>query len=217
MLSVESRVIQELNAAIGPKSDNLSKSHELVDKYVKQLNSIEEKVRTRQNLHITDPDQCLRFHYLQLSASPILKSTFEGAKHSIDDADERLRNADEYIAKIDKKISGFKEINDNISTNLEKIHELEHLIEYYKVLQDVQDISNELTSCIHSKEEQKIVNLFLSLCGCPSSQDSVIGRLQDVDAPHMKLYARRMALYWHDIIRAKLSRYANGISPEKLV
>jgi RAD50-interacting protein 1 len=212
MLSVESRVIQELNAAIGPKSDNLSKSHELVDKYVKQLNGIEEKVRTRKNLHIIDV-HCLRFHSFQLSTSPILKSAFEGAKHSIDDADERLQNADDYTAKIDRKIAEFREINENISSNLEKIHELEHLIEYYKVLQDVQDISNELTSCIHSKEEQKIVNLFLSLCGCPSSQDSVIGRLQDVDAPHMKLYARRMALYWHDIIRDKLSRYAKGNDP----
>jgi RAD50-interacting protein 1 len=141
-----------------------------------------------------------------LSNSPNIKSSFDGAKHSIDDANEKLQNSDEYVEKIDKKISGFKEIQENISSHLEKIHELEHLIEYYRVLQDVQDISNELSSCIHSKEEQKIVNLFLSLCGCPSSQDSVIGRLQDVDAPHMKLYARRMALYWHDIIKDKLSR-----------
>jgi RAD50-interacting protein 1 len=74
------------------------------------------------------------------------------------------------------------------------------------VLQDIQDISAELSTCIHSKEDQKIVNLFLSLCGSPESSESVIGRLQEVDAPHMKLYARRMALHWHDIIKEKLSR-----------
>lgn len=97
-------------------------------------------------------------------------------------------------------------VHDNIKEHLTKITELEHLVEYFRVLQDIQDISTDLTNCIHSKDEQKIVNLFLSLSGSPESSDSVIGRLQDVDAPHMKLYARRMALYWHDIIKEKLSK-----------
>lgn len=88
---------------------------------------------------------------------------------------------------------------------MSKITEFEHLVEYYRVLQDIQDINAELTSCIHSKDEQKVVNLFLSLSGSPESDDSVVGRLQEVDAPHMKLYARRMALYWHDVIKEKLS------------
>jgi RAD50-interacting protein 1 len=89
---------------------------------------------------------------------------------------------------------------------LEKISELEHLIEYFRILQDIQDISSELENCIYSKDEQKIVNLFLSLSGSPESSDSVLGRLQDVDAPHMKLYSRRVALYWHEVIVKKLSR-----------
>lgn len=45
----------------------------------------------------------------------------------------------------------------------------------------------------------------MSLSGSPDSLDSVIGRLQDVDAPHLKLYARRVALHWYEIIKEKLS------------
>lgn len=107
---------------------------------------------------------------------------------------------------MNERIEKYKKIHANINENLQKISGLEHLIEYFLVLQDIQDVSSELANCIHSKDEQRIVNLFLSLSGSPDSSDSIIGRLQDIDAPHMKLYARRMALYWHDIIKDKLSR-----------
>lgn len=140
------------------------------------------------------------------NASPILKQTLASAQEVIDDVSEEIHDAEQYQKKIDERIEKFRKIHENIKENLEKISELEHLVEYYRVLQDIQDISTELLNCIHSKDEQRIVNLFLSLSGSPESSDSVIGRLQDVDAPHMKLYARRLALYWHDIIKDKLSK-----------
>lgn len=43
--AMEDRIIAELNAELGSKVDNLARSQGLVDKYVEQLNSIEQKVR----------------------------------------------------------------------------------------------------------------------------------------------------------------------------
>jgi hypothetical protein len=110
-----------------------------------------------------------------------------------------------YEERISKRIEKFKNVQQEIKVYLDKIEGLEHLVEYFRILQDIQDINNELSRCISSKDEEKIVNLFLSLSGSPESTDSVIGRLQDVDAPHLKLYARRVALHWYDIIKQKLS------------
>lgn len=135
----------------------------------------------------------------------MLKGTLESTEEVLHEVDKRIENVDQYKKKVDEKIENYKKIHEGIEEHLTKIKELEHLVEYFRVLQDVQDISTELSNCIHSKDELKIVNLFLSLSGSPESSDSVIGRLQDVDAPHMKLYARRIALYWHDIIKDKLS------------
>ena len=135
-----------------------------------------------------------------------MKKTIESTQEVIDEVDEKLDTVNQYQNKVKQRIEKYKKIHACIQENIQKIRELEHLIEYFRVLQDIQDISSELKNCIHSKDEQKTVNLFLSLSGSPESSDSVIGRLQDVDAPHMKLYARRMALYWHDIIKDKLSR-----------
>lgn len=140
------------------------------------------------------------------NASPVLKQTLEGAQVVLDEVSEKFDDVDRYQKKISDRIEKHKEVHENIKEHLTKISELEHLLEYFRVLQDIQDISAELTNFIHSKDEQRVVNLFLSLSGSPESNDSVIGRLQDVDAPHMKLYARRMALYWHDIIKEKLSK-----------
>lgn len=41
---MEDRIIAEFNAFFGSDVENLSKSKDLVDKYVDQLNGIEEKV-----------------------------------------------------------------------------------------------------------------------------------------------------------------------------
>jgi RAD50-interacting protein 1 len=140
------------------------------------------------------------------NGSPIIKKTLESTRKAIDEVDEEFTKVDQFQTKVNEKIEKYRQVHESIQEHLTKIKDLEHLIEYFKILQDIQDISLELTNCIHSKDEQKIVNLFLSLSGSPESSDSVIGRLQDVDAPHMKLYARRMAFYWHDAIKDKFSR-----------
>lgn len=135
----------------------------------------------------------------------MLKRTIESTEEVLEEVDRRVERVDQYQKRVQETLQKYKKIHEGIEEHLTKIKELEHLVEYFLVLQDIQDISVELTNCIHSKDEQKIVNLFLSLSGSPESTDSIVGRLQDVDAPHMKLYARRMALYWHDIIKEKLS------------
>lgn len=124
----------------------------------------------------------------------------------VNETNEKFEYADIYSKKIQNRIEKFQKVQHEIQSHLEKINELEHLVEYFKILQDIQDISHDLENCIYSKDEQKVVSLFLSLSGSPGSDDSVVGRLQDVDASNMKLYARRIALYWHQMIKQKLSR-----------
>jgi hypothetical protein len=132
-----------------------------------------------------------------------LNETLIGTRQILSDVAEKFDEVHQYQVKISEKIEKHEKIQKLVQANQQKIIEREHLVEYFKVLQDIQDISNELTHCINSKDEQKVVNLFLSLSG---SLNSVNGRLQEVDAAHLKFYARRMALYWHEIIKEKLSK-----------
>lgn len=124
---------------------------------------------------------------------------------SLDTIEETMQDITIYETKIEKHLNKYRKIEHEIHSHLERIEELEKLIEYFRIVQDVQDINHELSRCITSKDDQKVVNLFLSLSGSPESTDSVIGRLQDVDAPNLKLYSRKVAIHWHDVIKQKFS------------
>lgn len=134
-----------------------------------------------------------------------MKEALTESQNAIDSIDEHLEKIKNYEKKVAKHLEKYRKVEDEIHSHLEKINDLERLVEYFRIVQDIQDISHELSKCINSKDEQKIVNLFLSLSGSPESTDSVIGRLQDVDAPNLKLYSRQIAIFWHDTIKKKLS------------
>lgn len=44
-MGIEDRIVAKLNAELGGSVDNISRSKDLVNKYVNQLNIIEEKVK----------------------------------------------------------------------------------------------------------------------------------------------------------------------------
>lgn len=56
------------------------------------------------------------------------------------------------------------------------------------------------------KDDQKSVGLYLSLYGGSDSPNSIIGRLENVEAQNLKSYAERTAIYWYDILKEKLSK-----------
>lgn len=135
----------------------------------------------------------------------MFKVALEESQTALDVIDENLERLNYYGQKVEQHIEKYKQVHVEIQLYLDKIDGLEKLVEYFRIVQDIQDISNELSKCVNSKDEQRIVNLFLSLSGSPESTDSVIGRLQDVDAPNLKMFSRKVALHWHDIIKEKLS------------
>lgn len=113
----------------------------------------------------------------------------------------------------EQKLKLFQGILDSVSGNLKKITTLQHLVEYVKVQRDIEEISEELKSCIKGKDDHKTISLYLSLCGGGDhqSQSSVIGRLRDVEAAHLKDYATKTATYWHDNLLEKFSRDFEGV------
>lgn len=64
--------------------------------------------------------------------------------------------------------------------------------------------SKSLTASI--KDDQKAIGLYLSLYGGSDSSNSIIGRLENVEAHNLKSYAERTAIYWYEILKEKLSK-----------
>lgn len=57
-----------------------------------------------------------------------------------------------------------------------------------------------------NKDDQKTIGLYLSLYGGSDSTNSIIGRLENVEAQNLKTYAERTAIYWYEILKEKFSK-----------
>lgn len=85
-----------------------------------------------------------------------------------------------------------------------KITKLEHMTEYLRVVQEIMDISDELQA--NMKDDEKLVRLYLLLCDEVDSTNSVIGRLEYVEARHLKAFAEKTAVYWYTVLVEKFSK-----------
>lgn len=138
--------------------------------------------------------------------SSVIKTALTDAENASDKLERQIEKVDRFTETLSEKLDFRTSIVAGIGDNLAKIRDLEHLIEYFKILRDIQDISQELKASVGGRDEAKIVGYYLALCGEKESCNSVIGRLQHVEAPHLKTFANQTASYWHDILLEKFSK-----------
>lgn len=140
-----------------------------------------------------------------------LKTSISGGHKHIEELDELIERVTKSGKENEDKVMLFQEILDSVSGHLKKITTLQHLVEYVKIQKDIEEISEELKSCIKGKDDHKTIGLYLSLSGDYQSTNSVLGRLQTIEAANLKDFATKTAVYWHDNLRDKFSRDFEGV------
>ena len=152
---------------------------------------------------------CLTYSSFQLTlssenADPAIKSALETCETKLKEVKEALANLEAFEMKLDDRLEQDEQTIAMVQDKLDEIRHLEHLNEYHILIRDIQNISIELKSCVNSKDESKTIGLYVALSGPMSN--SILDRLSTVDAPHLKMYARNTAIYWHDILKEKFSK-----------
>lgn len=137
--------------------------------------------------------------------TPLAKGIAQLSKYAAN-GEEKLEALERFSATLHQKIETNNTLLGSVGENTEAILQLQHLIGYFRLIRDIQDISQELSACINGVDESKQVELYLSLCGDSYTFDNVLGRTFETDAPNLKLFARRTAFYWHDLLRDKFAR-----------
>lgn len=140
-----------------------------------------------------------------------LKTSISGGHKHVEELDELIERVTKSGKENEDKVMLFQEILDSVSGHLKKITTLQHLVEYVKIQKDIEEISEELKSCIKGKDDHKTIGLYLSLSGDYQSTNSVLGRLQTIEAANLKDFATQTAVYWHDNLREKFSRDFEGV------
>lgn len=128
--------------------------------------------------------------------------------------------------KIEKKLNYYERILDNVNDNLSKVRQLQRILKYFKIMNEIQEIrykysfviillvntnlgtycSNELKNCVYGKDDLKTLKLYIKLCGDESGTQNLLQKIYDCEAPNLQLYGRSTALFWHNILKEKFTK-----------
>jgi len=177
---MENNIIQAINQQIGSDVKHLFKVRSLRYQYQAQFEILEKKLNT-----VVDP---------------------ETLDHFVVTGKSKLAEIENFLSNLNEKIAKNKDLIQSASSETESVFKLQQLISYFKLIRDIEDLSEDLKAAIRGTDESKMVELYLSLCGDSYSSDNVLGRSFETDAPNLKVFARRTALYWHELLTDKFSR-----------
>ncbi|KXJ69082.1 hypothetical protein RP20_CCG000224 [Aedes albopictus] len=190
-MTIEDRVVARFNKELGSEFDALKKNESVLQSYRADL----ERLAGR----ITLPDE---------NCMPELKNAIQSCSWKHTELEEAADNLEAFEEKLMERIEKHKEVLERIDGHLRKIKRLDNMKEYFKILLDIQSISQELTVSIHGKDENKTISLYVALSG---HSNSILDRLSGLESPHLKMYARNTAFYWHDILKEKFSKEFEAI------
>ncbi|XP_055836997.1 RINT1-like protein isoform X1 [Episyrphus balteatus] len=188
MPSIDDRVVEKLNNEIGKDFKKLYRASCLVDTYKQRYKEIEDKL-----------------NYDDENNTSSIRSALQGGEEACKSIDFQMEKLNRFEEKLAAKIHESNRILSGVKPHLEKVRQLQRLVEYLNVVRDIQDISTSLTSAINGRDETKMVNLYLSLSGAHDSSNCVIGRLDAVEAPFLQSFAVRTAVHWHGLLKEKFS------------
>lgn len=120
-------------------------------------------------------------------------------------AEERLESMRQFSDQLREKIEHNETIINAVAEDAEKVVQMQKLVQYLKLVRDIQEISNQLKNTIHGSDESKMVELYLTLCGDSYDDNHLLGRAFQTEAPNLKLFARSTAFYWHDLLKEKFA------------
>lgn len=144
----------------------------------------------------------MQLDHNDLKVPSFLKATLTSGHKKVEELNSLIEDVTASGEKNDQKLILFEEILDSVSDNLRKITTLQNLVQYVRIKQDIEEISDELKSCIKGKDDHKTISLYLSLSG----DHSVLGRLRTIEAANLKDFAMKSAVYWHTSLTEKFSK-----------
>lgn len=140
--AIQQRVIDRINKEIGSDFTNLHKSRQLIENYKKIFTDTKAKVlfstkQNKTNITFSSTFQlCLQDDNIQSDIKSALR-----ASDTISFAIEiQVSKVDEFQSKLSNSLQEYENVLDAVSDPVAKVSQLEHLVEYFRVLDDISNI-----------------------------------------------------------------------------
>lgn len=133
MKNVANKIVERINREVGADIKNLHKCKNIVDEYRQRINVIEAELIVDNN-----------------NIPSKIKSTLAQCRDTHEIVLLESTKIDQFQENLSNKLTGYHKILHGVSNQLNKIRSLQHLVEYFKILKDIQEVRCDLfTYFIH--------------------------------------------------------------------
>lgn len=142
--AVQQRVIDRINKEIGSDITNLNKSRHLIDNYKKIYADTKAKVLFWTKTFLNKTNFTHSFHFKLCLQDDTTRSDIKSALRASDTIsfaiEIQVSKVDEFQSKISNSLQEYEHVLDAVSDPVAKVSQLEHLVEYFRVLDDISNI-----------------------------------------------------------------------------
>ena len=153
MKDVAKNVIERINRDVGTDIKNLYHCKDITSEYAKRVGEIEAEVSVMLfpsfpfdiYLHLHRALMNLFQFYFQLLVEgngipSTIKSALAQCRESHEIIELETAKIDQFQEKLSTKLDRYHEILEGVTKQLDKIRSLQHLVEYFKILKDIQEV-----------------------------------------------------------------------------
>ncbi|VEN63396.1 unnamed protein product [Callosobruchus maculatus] len=180
MTDIRRKVVQELDEKYGDDLLELEKCIELQRQLLEEKSAIEKEVNLENN---------------ESSIAKVVKK----AEKVIEDIKVAISEAEEITELIHKDLHDVEVIKSTLDKYLDDINTAQCLLQYMKVIQQVEYLSTELQTQIGKKDDEKSVTIFANLT-------EISRNLENFSGKHLYEYLKDCIHFWHNILKDKLSK-----------
>lgn len=123
MRNAANRIVDRINREVGADIKNLHKCRHIVDDYKQRIGEIEAELLIENN-----------------NVPSKVKSTLAHCRDVHEAVALENEKIDQFQETLHTKLNEYHEILHGVSEQLNKIRSLQHLVEYFKILKDIQEV-----------------------------------------------------------------------------
>ncbi|CAH1179774.1 unnamed protein product [Phaedon cochleariae] len=134
-----------------------------------------------------------------LHSDSFIGNSLKDAEKVIENGKDLISRSKEIIEHIEKDLDDVDEVRKDIHKYFDKINRLQCLLQYFRVIQHIEQLSRELQKEIGKKDDEKCATLFANLT-------EINRNLVDTRGKHLLGYLKETIYYWHKILKDKFAK-----------
>lgn len=106
--------------------------------------------------------------------------------------------SDNLVEELEEELNELEDTRRAVQEHIDNFNTLQTILQYYRVLESVADLSSVLQLELDNKDDEKCVTIYANLC-------EISRNLTDCAALNLRNHLREMITHWHELLKQKFS------------